>query len=191
MHMSGTENRWAIGRSTGDITILSHYNNNLTWYVSGNIIGAQAGSINFVRLTSDGWYLVSGAANDNNVRLWTIYNNWITSISITLNGQCGDWDNVNKQFTIGTYNTTNGTFYTESLITVNCTTNTTNPSDPTRCTCPQGQVWFNGGCGILYCNDSNGNYQGYNTSNNSLSCNCNTGYTWDSNDQICTINCSS
>jgi hypothetical protein len=67
IHISGNEKRIVIGRSNGDITILSHADNNLIWYVGYNLTGAHAGSINFVRVTSVGWHIASGAANDPNV----------------------------------------------------------------------------------------------------------------------------
>jgi hypothetical protein len=90
----------AIGRSTGDITVLGVSQTDSSWSVSTNISGAHTSSINFVRLTSDGWHLLSGAG-DGVVRLWSRVDSWTTPFNTTLNGQSGDWDDINKQFTVG------------------------------------------------------------------------------------------
>jgi hypothetical protein len=98
--MSGNERYLGIGRSTGDITVLSVFDNNSTWYVSNNIIGAHTSSINFIRFTNTGWHLLSGAG-DGVVRLRARFDLGHTPLNYTLNGQSGDWDDINKQFTIG------------------------------------------------------------------------------------------
>jgi hypothetical protein len=125
------------------------------------------------------------------MKFWNNYNNWATSFNTTLNGQSGDYDAKDQQFTVGTYGATatNGTYYTYAMNAINCT-NGINPTDNTRCVCPTGQVWFNGGCGALLCsNTSYTNYNGYNITDNNQSCSCNAGYVWDVTLLICKVNC--
>jgi WD40 repeat protein len=98
--MAANEYRIAIGRSNGDITVLHVSQIDSSWSVEKNIIGDHTSSINFVRLTSDGWHLLSGAG-DGVVRLWSRVDSWTTPFNVTLNGFSGDWNDLNKQFTVG------------------------------------------------------------------------------------------
>jgi hypothetical protein len=80
MHISGSENRVAVGQSNGDIYILSHPDQNYEWYISKIIFAAFAHlsfPINFVRLTSNGWYLITSANKPSGeVYFWAKKYDW-------------------------------------------------------------------------------------------------------------------
>lgn len=128
-----------IGRANGDILILGRTDNNLDVVLRYTLATAHLAAVNFLRFDSIGWHLLSGGAvGDGTVQLRSRKNNWGTPTNYTLNGQSVDWDNVNKQYTIGTYGNNDGTFYTKYLTATNCTGTSVNSSDPTRCVCPTG-----------------------------------------------------
>ena len=110
-HVSTNRANVAIGRSTGDIIILGHPNNNYIFSILTTLTAAHGGSINFLRLTNNAWYLLSGGA-DGIVQLRTKFDNFATPYNRTLNGQSADYDDVNKQFTIGLYGTNDGDYMT-------------------------------------------------------------------------------
>ena len=153
MYVSGNQKRWGVGRSNGDIYILGHPDNSYNWSIANTITGAHTASVNFIRFSSNGWHMISGAAANDSVRLRTKLDNWNTSTNYPWKGQSGDWDDRNKQVTIGLYGNDNGAFTTKFL-KANCSAGT-NTSDISQCQCPAGQAWFNGGCGLLLCNSTN------------------------------------
>jgi hypothetical protein len=193
MHVSGNEKRVAVGQSSGDIYILGHPDDNYEWTIGKTIPAASAHGvfpINFVRVTSNGWHLLTAATNPfGQAALWTKNDDWGTPTGYNLKAQSGDWDNVNNQFTIGLYGDTTGAFVTGQLWATACD-NGFNASDNTRCQCAAGQTWIQGGCKALTCTAAAGkNYNGFNTSDNSKSCLCNAGYKWDETALICIKNC--
>jgi hypothetical protein len=198
MHVSGSEKRVVVGQSSGDIYVLGHPDQNYEWYIAKTILAASAhGSypINFVRVTGKGWNILTAASNNKGeALLWTKNDDWSTPTSTPapINAQSGDWDGLNRQFTIGLYNTTTGAFVTSKLqATCTAAGQTVVATDPSRCTCPAGQTWIQGGCRVLNCptNTQFKNYNGFNTADNNNSCLCTAGYRWDESWLICVKNC--
>jgi hypothetical protein len=189
MHVSRNEKRIGIGRSDGDIIILGHPDENYFWSINKTITRAHSASVNFIRFTRNGWHFLSGAG-DGVVRLWTKNDDWTVPANTTLNGQSVDWDDLNKQYTVGLYGFNNGKFTTQYLNATNCA-NGYDSSDKTRCTCATGLTWFNGGCNTLTCVAAPfKNINGFNSTTGSTSCACDAGYLWDETTLICIRDCS-
>lgn len=146
-----------------------------------------------MQFTSDGWHLLSaGAANDNVTSLWTKFDDWTTPTSYPIKGQSAVWDDLNKQFVIGTFGNDDGLYTVQWLLASNCSAGTVvNGSDITACTCPTGSVWFEGGCMQLNCNAtvSPNIADGLNASTGNTSCNCKAGYVWDWSLLMCIRDC--
>jgi WD40 repeat protein len=160
---------------------------NFVFSVFSNVANAHAASINFLRYTSDAEYLLSGAG-DGVVKLWSAFNVFASpNITKSINGQSIDWDGIYKKFGIGTYNTLNTPVNFQQIEATNCAL-TVDPNDLSKCTCPAGQVFWNGTCLTFSCVGIQNSLGTINISNGTTagtSCNCNPGYVWNLNQFLC------
>ena len=185
--VSGNEKRVAVGRSNGNIYMLGHPDNNYSFIVDQTLTTIHTNSVYFIRITSNGWHMVSGASGNENIQLTTKANNWATPVTYLYNGRNGDWDNVNNQFVIGLNGNTSGAF-TGQLLQASACTVSVNGTDNTRCNCPAGQVWAQGRCLTLDCTSTLIG-KNYNGANGTTACLCNAGYKWDETSLVCIKNC--
>lgn len=190
--MASTEQLIAVAVSNGTVNILQR-DPIFVYSSSPNPFPAHTSSVNFVRFTSDGEYLLTaGASPDNTTKLWTKANLFGTATSYPINGQSVDWDSNFKEFAIGTFGSTSGLNTIQRLVASNCATGSISTTDATACTCLSGQVWFNGNCTIFSdANCPSNTTAGTVNTSTTGTCNCNTGWVWDPTLQACKLNCGS